>query len=728
MYSLVRAMALCGLLMAQASAELTPVETLLVEIRDQTAETNRFLGTKALHTWQARLERLGKDAPRETVVKTMHELGTAQLRLGMEKQAVDQLGYSVKLARESNLSKEVQGDGLYLLGLAYLRFGETENCCRRHAPESCILPLQGQALHTRQQGSRSAMVAFERVLRTLPPSHPRYHAARWLLNLAAMTVDAYPDEVPKPHRVLPERMARTDKFPRFRNIAPQSGLATFSNAGGAVTDDFNRDGYLDIFVTNWDTAEAATLFLNNQDGTFRKVQEEAGLEGQLGGLHVTQTDYNNDGHLDVLILRGAWLGENGRHPNSLLRNDGPNREGIPHFTDVTTEMGLADVHYPTQTADWADYDLDGDLDLFIGNETTAAIHAPCQLFRNDGDRFVDVAKGAGVENGLFTKGVAWGDVDGDRYPDLYLANMDQPNRYYRNRGDGTFEDSTNKLSLAEPNRSFPMWFWDADNNGRLDLFIPFYSPDAGLTGSYYFGYQLRDEHRPGFYLNQGSNSLTNAAKNSNIELPTMPMGCNFGDLNNDGWLDFYLGTGDTDLENLTPNLMFLNRDGKSFENVTFGGGLGHLQKGHSIAFADLDNDGDLDIFAQMGGAYPVDRYYDALFENPGFGNNWLAIQLVGKESPRCAIGTRIHARFIDNGTQRSVYRHVDTGSSFGSNPLRQWIGLNSSEKVETLEIFWPVTNKTQRFENVEANRTIRIHEGSDAIEVLALKQYKIGKS
>jgi hypothetical protein len=266
------------------------------------------------------------------------------------------------------------------------------------------------------------------------------------------------------------------------------------------------------------------LFLNKADGTFQRCQEEAGLSSALGGLNLIQADYNNDGHLDVFVLRGAWLADKGRHPNSLLRNDGPNGQGIPQFTDVTLETGLGKVHYPTQTASWADYDLDGDLDLYIGNETTKEIQAPCQLFRNDGDRFTDVARAAGVENFGFTKGVIWGDYDGDRYPDLYASNMNEPNRLYRNQGDGTFKDVTDSLNVAGTPQSFPVWFWDYDNDGALDLFSSFYSPDAGFTASHYFGYKMQDQFLPGLYRNDGKGGFENRARPAGLDLPIMPRG------------------------------------------------------------------------------------------------------------------------------------------------------------------------------------------------------------
>lgn len=706
-------------------AQEPDMRQLLEGVRERTPTDNLYLGTRDLRRYQEWLAQATPQTPPAQVALAMQSVGIAQLRLGQENEAVQTLGKAFQMARSAKVKPEQLGEALFFLGLAYLRYGETQNCCLQHNPDSCILPLRGGGLHSKPEGSRNAMMAFSQVLKILNPQQPRYHSARWLLNIAAMTVGAYPDELPEAHRVRPELVSGNQTFPRFPNIAPQAGLATLSLAGGAIVDDLNGDHYLDIMISNWDTSTPLVLFLNNQDGTFRRVQKEAKLDGQYGGLNLVHADFNNDGNKDILVLRGAWLAENGRHPNSLLRNDGPNQDGVPQFTDVTIEMGLAKVHYPTQTADWADFDLDGDLDLFIGNETTDDIKAPCQLFRNDGDRFINVAAAAGVENLRFTKGVVWGDIDGDRYPDLYLSNMDEPNRLYRNLGNGKFRDVTEQLGAASPRRSFPTWVWDADNNGKLDAFTPFFSPDAGLSGSYYFGFKTQDEHRPGHYLNR-EGALTNVANQSGLDLPTMPMGCNYGDLNNDGWLDFYLGTGNVGLENITPNLMFLSKDGATFENVTLGGGFGHLQKGHSIAFADLDNDGDLDIFAQMGGAFPVDRYYDALFENPGFGNKALTVELIGTQSPRSAIGARLKATFTEAGRSRTIFRYVDTGSSFGSNPFRQSLGLGKASKVESLEVHWPMTDDTQRFTDIAASQFIRITEGSDAIEKVPLKTYRIG--
>ena len=171
--------------------------------------------------------------------------------------------------------------------------------------------------------------------------------------------------------------------------------------------------------------------------------------------------------------------------------------------------------------------------------------------------------------------------------------------------------------------------------------------------------------------------------------------------------------------------MFLNQRGESFANVTMAGGFGHLQKGHGVSFADLDNDGDQDIYVQMGGAYPGDKFNDALFQNPGFGNHWITIKLEGRKSNRSAIGARIHARIDEGGKQRSVFRDVNSGGSFGCNPLQQTVGLGQAERILRLEIFWPASRSVQAFEDVDADQIIQIIEGEDHYTKLSLKVLKI---
>ena len=746
--------------------QLTPghekMLTILKEIAVRTPETNDYLGGRLVKRLRGLLLNLPTKAPDLIRWRLHMEIAEGELRLGNETEAIAEFTQARQLIPQLRgaLSALEANRTLFRLGVAYMRRGETQNCCQRHTPESCILPLQKNAIHTQKESSWTAIKYFTEVLRNTVDRTPLHLEAKWLLNIAYMTVGNYPSGVPGPYLIPQEAFQSQEKIPRFENVAPYLGLDSFDMSGGAVADDFDDDGYLDLMVSSWDPTRQIRFFKNKQDGSFLDQTQEAGLIGLYGGLNLVQADYDNDGDIDILVLRGAWLEQTGRHPNSLLRNNG---DGT--FTDITFEAGLGGVHYPTQTAAWSDYDNDGDLDLYIGNETTKALKAPCQLFRNNGDgTFIDVSLDAGVQNHRFTKAVIWGDYDGDRFPDLYVSNFKGGNRLYRNNRDGSFSDVARELHVNHPVRSFPAWFWDFDNDSVLDLYVSAYSagishlaasalgvsvqfpdapnqtnPNAGGTASVdrktsaeagtkvFSNESNSDEELPHLYRGNGNGGFEEVATDYNLEHPSAPMGSNFGDLDNDGYLDFYLGTGYPDYKQIMPNLMFRNKRGSGFVDVTYAGGFGHLQKGHSVVFADLDNDGDQDIFEQMGGAFPGDKYGNALFENPGFGNRWLTIRLIGVRSNRSAIGARIHLVVIENQERRSIYKHVNSGGSFGANPLRQTIGLGQAEKIETLEVFWPTTGITQTFSDLPLNRFIQIVEDEDKYAILPVKEIEFAR-
>ena len=690
---------------------------LLRQIARRTQDEHIYLGSQRARELRSEIANLDDNAPDLTKWLLYLEAGKAELKLGNVRAGIDHLSRARQLVSEAQIKS--LNHTRFHLGVAYMRLGETQNCSLHHTAESCIMPIQGGGLHTDREGSSKAIEYFLEVLKASAEGEYLHLAARWLLNIASMTLGRYPDAVPKPYLIPPQAFTSEIDFPRFKNVAPKLGLDTFNLSGGAIVDDFDNDEYLDIVTSTWDTSGQMHFFRNDQDGTFSDRTQQAGLLGLYGGLNLIPGDYDNDGDLDILVLRGAWVGKAGQHPNSLLRNDGQGR-----FEDVTFEAGLGEVHYPTQTAAWADYDNDGDLDLYVGNETSPEFTSPCQLFCNNGDgTFTDIAARAGVTQGGYAKGVAWGDYDGDRFPDLYVSNLLGPNRLYRNNRNGTFTNLASQLSVTQPLRSFPVWFWDFDNDGTLDLFVASYTGPAGHVAAYHLGLAA-DYELAGLYRGDGRGGFDQLARQQKLTYPIYPMGSNFGDLDNDGYLDFYLGTGDPEYANLIPNLMFLNRGGKGFVDVTMAGGFGHLQKGHSVAFADLDNDGDLDIFEQMGGAYPGDKFSDALYENPGLGNHWITIKLVGVQSNRSAIGARIRVEIMEGRKTRSVYRYVNSGGSFGANPLRQTIGLGKSTHIRQLEVFWPTTGRTQTFRHVPPDQMIQIIENKDEYTPLALKRLR----
>ncbi|MEE9179673.1 MAG: CRTAC1 family protein, partial [Vicinamibacteria bacterium] len=646
----------------------------------------------------------------------MRLIGVQELKLGNNAEAVATLQQAYRLALDLGAALPPVGleATLFQLSLAHLRLGETQNCVLSHTSESCLFPIEGEGVHRHPMGSTQAVEHLLLLLGRGPGNLP----ARWILNIAYMTLGRYPDEVPAAHLIPPSAFESEEEFPRFAEIAPNLSLDVMSLAGGMITDDFDGDRLLDVMVSEWNPGGQLRYFRNRGDGRFDDHTEEAGLTGIYGGINIIQTDYDNDGDLDVFVMRGAWFGEAGRHPNSLLENDGQGR-----FTDVTFASGLAEIDFPTQTAAWADFDNDGDLDLYVGNETF-----PNQLFRNSGDgHFEDVAVQLGVDDRSFTKAVVWGDYDGDGLSDLYVSNLGSPNRLFHNRGADGFVDVAPDLGVHLPISSFPAWFWDFNNDGALDLYVASYVMEVGDIAADYLGLPVSAE-RDRLYQGDGKGGFREVSEEQNLHRVTQPMASNFGDLDNDGFLDFYLGTGYPAFEALMPNLMFRNRRGQGFSDVTKAGGFGHLQKGHGIAFADLDHDGDQDVVQEMGGWYAGDAFGNALFENPGFGNHFVVLELHGTRSNRAAIGTEIKLEIIENGARRSIHRWVNSGGTLGANPLRQPIGVGNATRLERVEIFWPATGDRQVFEDLAVDRFYEITEGRAEIRTLDYRSFDFARA
>ena len=457
------------------------------------------------------------------------------------------------LAAQHSVPAQVVNEIHFRLGLAWLRLGETQNCVLNPNADHCILPIRPGGFHTLPEGSRQAIPYFQAVLDNTAAEERLHLSARWLLNIAYMTLGQYPEGVPLAHQIPPKAFESQAAFPRWVNVAPALGLDTFSLSGGAVADDFDGDGYLDFFVSTSDLTGQLRFFRNGGDGTFADRTEAANLNGLLGGLNLVQADYDNDGHLDLLVAA---------------------------YSATVADIAAAHLGHP--------------------------------------------------------------------------VSVEQA-RLYRGDGQGGFADVSQDRHFAQPAK---------------------------------------------------------------------PMGANFGDVDHDGFLDVYLGTGDTDYAELMPNVLYWNQGGQRFADVTFASGLGHLQKGHGVVFADVDHDGDVDLFEQMGGAYRGDGFADVLYENPGFGHGWLAVEVVGVESNRSGIGTQLRVDVVDRGQRRSLYRWVGSGGSFGGNPLRQYVGLGSAERVVQLVVFWPQSGSEQVFDEVPVNAIIQVTEGRDQLEILALPAFK----
>lgn len=598
------------------------------------------------------------------------------------------------------------------LGIAYLHKSEMDNDVY-HAPgEICLLPVRPGRPYAKTEASQKAVEHFLRYLEDRPDDLE----VRWLLNLAYMTLGTYPDGVPPSQLIPPAAFASAEDVGRFRDVAPQAGLSIFATAGGVIVDDLSGDGRFDVVTSNFDNCGPMHYFRNNGDGTFAEQTSAAGLDGQLGGLNIVQTDYNNDGCKDILVLRGGWQLP---QRNSLLRN---NCNGT--FTDVTAEAGLTRPATSTQTAAWADIDNDGLLDLFVGNEDSAS-----QLFLNKGKGvFEDISRAAGVDRIAFTKGVSAVDYDNDRFPDFYLSNFNGANFLYRNNHDNTFTEMAQAAGVPGPGRGFATWFFDYDNDGWSDLFATSYF--TSVEESVHRFLRLPNNATTlKLYKNLRDRSFRDVTVEVGLDKVLMPMGANFGDLDNDGFLDIYIGNGNPSYASLIPHVLLRNREGKSFVDVTASSGTGELHKGHGIAFADLDDDGDQDIVAEIGGATPGDRHALRLFENPGHGNDWIAVKLVGVKSNRAVIGARIKLTVENQGRgTRSIYRTVGSGGSFGASPLEQHVGLGKDARILELEIWWPASDTRQRFRNPGKNRFLTITERARDYAAVERNPVRLGRA
>lgn len=635
------------------------------------------------------------------------------LNAGKTKEAIAGFEHLLSMVKGDNGNINDENKPIYdQLGIAYLRQGEQENCLVNHTGNSCILPLQKDAWHTKKAGSQHAIEIYTTILE----KYPEDKGAQWLLNVAYMTLGEFPKYVPEKWKIPEAEFISDNTFPRFNNIAGNLNVDIDNHAGGCCAEDFNNDGYLDLMLSGMGITDQLQFFINKGDGTFEERTEQPGLTGLVGGLNINHTDYNNDGFMDVLVLRGGWMGKTGHYPNSLLKNNGDGS-----FDDVTYEAGIYAEH-PTQNAAWADVDLDGFVDLFIGNESANGDSSDCEFYFNNGNgTFTNVASSVGLNFKAFVKASVLGDVNNDGLPDLYVSTIGSDNRLYLNKGGADhkhwkFENVATTAKVQKPYLSFPTCFFDYDNDGFEDLFACSYDVRRYAVGSDEVTQMFHKKPATEtlrMYHNNGDGTFEDVTQKTGMDRVIYGMSCNFGDLNNDGFLDFYIGTGNPDFQSIVPNKMFLNQQGNTFKDVTTSGGFGHIQKGHAISFTDLDNDGDQDVYAQMGGAYEGDNFRNALFENPGFDNNWVVLQLKGKSANRAAIGAMVKLTITENGKQRYLYRRISTGGSFGSSSLQLFVGLGKASKVDEVKITWPNKKQTvQKFQNLQANKKYILEENN----------------
>ena len=413
------------------------------------------------------------------------------------------------------------------------------------------------------------------------------------------------------------------------------------------------------------------FYRNDGDGYFADITNASGLADPRGGWASIAADYDADGDPDLFVTREAW---EGLAANSLYQNRG---DGT--FQDIAPQAGVAGAD-DSFMAVWADYDNDGLPDLYVASGITGS-KLPNRLYHNQGDgTFLDRGAQAGVDYRGKTLGVTCGDYDDDGDIDLYAIDVYAANHLYRNDGAEHFTDVTASAGVANPSEgSYVGFFIDAEGDGDLDLFISAMNFYEDVVQSRVTGLALRPT-RAYLYRNDGQGTFSDVAPQQGLARSFGSMGAGFGDIDYDGLVDIYLTNGGPIMSRFEPNILFHNR-GDRFADITTSAGVGNPGKGHGVGFADYDQDGDLDLYTAVGGHYPGDLWANSLYRNEGHQNHWLGVDLGA-----AAIGARLRLRAQD----LLGVVEVSSGPGFGSsNSLPAEIGLGTRTHVDSLEIRWP---------------------------------------
>ncbi len=515
--------------------------------------------------------------------------------------------------------------------------------------------------------------------------------------------------------------------------APEQKYIVESMSGGVALIDYDRDGWLDIYFTNAPSVAMAlagkkarsALYHNNRDGTFTDVTEKTGVGYPGWAMGAVVGDYNNDGWPDLLVTCFGGV--------VLYRNNG---DGA--FTDVTKQAGLgSDSGWATGAA-FGDYDRDGWLDLFVshyvdfhledlpkfGSQINCQYHgipvqcgprglkgSPDNLYHNNGDgTFTDVSEQAGVTDpaGLFGLTAVWCDFDNDGWLDLFVANDGEKNCLYRNNRNGRFKDIAYQAGAAvdqdgNPQANMGVALGDYMHSGRLSIAIT------------HFSYEYAS-----LLQNDGGMNFTDVSYNAGIARSTthyVGWGDAFMDLDNDGWLDFFMVNGhvypQVDSANIgtkynEPKLLFLNQRDGTFRNISklAGPAIQIPQVSRGLAVGDLFNDGHLELVVENLQGQPM-----ILRPEGGPRNHWIGLELQGTKSNRLALNARVKAVAGDLVQAGEVF---SGGSYLSQNDLRLHFGLGGHDRVDQLEILWP-NGPAETLTGLSADRFYCIKEGEGIV-------------
>ncbi|MCB9231928.1 MAG: VCBS repeat-containing protein [Bacteroidia bacterium] len=663
---------------------------------------NPFNNLKGIKYWKNQYELANRKK------KSQDALNTARLNLGLQ--------YS--------LAGKGDSAALYFYQISDPRLSDP-------APENSAFQAQrftllAMAAFGQGQGAEASVQHFQSALR-ITPNDPKL---LWMYNLAHLFANSYPQGLSQTQVIDFQKFQTDNSLQPFKEISQGMGLKEKGHAGGILMQDFNDDGLQDIFTTSMKLNENVRLYLQDETGKFKDLTEKAGLTGITGGCNAIIADYNNDNYPDIYLVRGGFIPDFVNQPNSLLRNNG---DGT--FTDVTQSSGLLSMH-PSHTACFADFNKDGLTDLFVGNEFNSEQSLGdhyCELFLNSNStNFEDQAKACGIEVNAMVKGAVAFDYDNDGWVDLYLSIFNGPNKLYHNQGVNkkgqlTFVEVAQKAHVAGPDQSWSAVALDINNDGWLDLVVPGYTMEISDVFTDYFRKDRKTANPPKVYINRQDGSFNELAgvMGFNRTIPTM--GLTAADLDNDGWMDLYFGTGGPGYEMLVPNAYLRNINGKAFEEVSTTTLTGVWDKTNEIAAGDLDNDGDIDLVLNCGGYFDGDASANKVFLNPGNKTaSWINFNLEGVSSNRSAIGAKITIWVKDEGTPRMIHRVVGMGSSMGSAPFTTSIGLGKIESLDKVTIDWP-SGSQQIFTDLTPGGTYSIKEGENKFGKIALPKTRPGE-
>jgi hypothetical protein len=518
--------------------------------------------------------------------------------------------------------------------------------------------------------------------------------------------------------------------------SPDKKYILESMSGGVAAFDFDKDGLQDLYFVNAPTVETAArprsarsaLWRNRGDGTFVDVTDRAGVGDPGWGMGAVVADYDNDGWDDLYVTCYG--------PNRLYRNNG---DGT--FSDATAAAGVGDARWSAGAA-FADYDGDGWLDLFVANYLEVRLDAlppfgqgrfcefhgiPVQcgprglpgagdvLYRNRGDgTFDDASERAGVADraGRFGMGAAWNDFDDDGRPDLFVANDAGPNFLYRNSGNGTFVDVALAAGVAlddsgREQGSMGIAIGDYDHAGRWSVFVTNFANEYNALYRHDGGVRFTD--------------VSHASQTARASVPLVGWGAHWLDVDNDGWLDLFVANGhvypQVERSGLAAKyrqrkLLFRNNGDGTFADLSSmaGGALAEPAVARGSAAVDLDNDGDLDIAVNnLDGAPTVLR------NDGGNRRHFLVIALEGRRASRSAVGATVT---VTAGPLVQRARRRSGDSYLSHSDARLHFGLGARTTVDAIEVRWP-GGTTQRFGGVAANAFLRIVEGTDRVEILS---------